>query len=101
MHTFLGLTHAFRASVMIAKMLSFLILLILIVLFLAFLLFAVLRVVGSREVLIPRASTSTRSLRKQPSSSSQRAAWMNFPESNVPVSIVEFQAIILAGYGNA
>lgn len=55
-------------------------------------------------ILNPRVSTPRRleqfTILSQ-RSSTQLAEQMEFAESNVPASVSEFQAVILAGYGNA
>jgi hypothetical protein len=61
---------------------------------------------GQNLNLSPRVPATPRRLKRfailsQRSSTSQLAEQMEFAESNVPASVAEFQAVILAGYGNA
>ena len=57
------------------------------------------------ENLNPRVTATPRRLEQPPvwgqRSASQQLERMEFSESNIPPSVAEFQAVILAGYGNA
>lgn len=90
-------------------MLVFFVLFALAIPFPALYVLAVLKVTQSESrrnglILNPRVSTPRRlkqfTILSQ-RSSSQLAEQMEFAESNVPASVSEFQAVILAGYGNA